>query len=137
MAITENTVYTSRYSPIDNIVPPTGFFFIWESNTSRIDNINPISIEIMPLIKGTPIPNSSFSFQHELLAELHTSKDGYVIKSALIDEDGYGYTKHEAYTDFLTSIRDRYNSLKERKSRLSTDDLEILNNISSLLEPSK
>jgi len=137
MLTTENTVYTSRYSPIDNIVPPSGIFFVWESNTSRIDNISPISIEIMPLIKGTPIPNSSFSFQHELLAELHTSKDGYVIQSALIDEDGYGYTKREAYIDFLTSICDRYNSLKGRKSSLSKHDLQILNNISSLLEPSK
>lgn len=135
MVTTENTVYTRRYSYTANIVAPAGTTTHLQSNSSRVD-FQPISIELMPLIKGTPIPDSSYAFQHDLLVELHTSRDGYVIQSATVDEDGYGNTITEAYFDFLTSIRDRYNSMKQRQSRLSAHELQILYDLHNFLEPS-
>ncbi len=134
MVTIQNTVITYRYSLNDLIVSPDGTTFHSESNTSCVD-LQPSSTELMPLTKGTPIPNSSHTLQHDLLAELHTSQDGYIIRSALIDEDGYGTALNEAYFDFLTSIRDRYNSMKEREPRLSTHELQILHHLRNLLEP--
>ena len=134
MVTTENTVYTLRYSPTDTIVPPVGTIPLWESTTSRVD-FHPISLQLMPLNKGTQIPNSSYTFQHQLLTKLHSSNDGSLIQSAFVDEDGYGTTISEAYLDFLGSIRDRYNSMKRRKSRLATHELQFLNNLRTLLEP--
>jgi hypothetical protein len=133
MTTTENTIYTRRYSPTNTIVPPVGTITLSESATSRID-FHPISLELMLLNEGTQIPNSFYTFQHQLLTKLHSSKDGYLIQSAFVDEDGYGTTFNEAYMDFLGSIRDRYNSMQSRESRLATYELQILNNIRTLLE---
>jgi len=134
MVTTENTIYTLRYSPTNTIVPPDGTITFWESATSRVD-FHPISLQLMSLNKGTQIPNSFYTFQHQLLTKLHSSKDGYLIQSAFVDEDGYGTTISEAYLDFLGSIRDRYNSMKRRESRLATYELQVLNNLRTLLEP--
>lgn len=135
MVTTENTVYTYRFASNDPIVTPDGTTSQFSSNTSRID-LYPISFQLMPLIKGTPIPGFPHTMQHNLLTELHSTKDGYTIYSAYVDEDGYGTTIREAYFDFLCSIRDRYNSSKKREPRLSTHELQILRNLHNLLEPS-
>jgi len=134
MVTTENTVYTLRYSPADAIVAPAGTTSRWESNASSVD-FQPISMELMRIIKGTQIPNSSYTLQHDLLTKLQTSRDGYIIQSALVDEDGYGITVNEAYLDFLSSIRDRYDSMRARQSCLSTHELQILHSLRHLLEP--
>lgn len=135
MATTEYPVITYRYSLNELTVPVGTTFFPYEADTSQAE-LSSISIELMPIIEGTPIPDSPHVLRHALITELHTSRDGYVIQSAHIDEDGYGTTVSEAYIDFLTSIRDRYNSMTERESHLSTYEIEILQNLRNLLEPS-
>lgn len=135
MVSTENTIITLRYTRNDNFVPSAETTGRLDSNASRVD-LPPLSLQLMPLTEGTPIPNSPYTFQHELLTELHVTRDSYLIQSALVDEDGYGITFDEAYLDFLGSIRDRYDSMKKREPRLSSLELQILNNLRILLEPS-
>lgn len=134
MVTTENTVYTSRFSSNDPIVTQDATTCQFLSTTSRLD-LYPLSFQLMPLIKGTPIPGSPRTMQHNLLTELHSTRDGYIISSAYVNEDGYGPTIREAYFDFLSSIRDRYDSLKKHEPRLSTRELQVLHNLHNLLEP--
>lgn len=135
MVSTKNTIITLEDIRNDNIVPSAKTTARLDSNASRVD-LPLQSLRLIPLLEGTPIPNSPYTFQHELLTEFHVTRDSYLMQSALVDEDGYGITFDEAYLDFLNSIRDRYNSLKKRELRLSSPDLQILNNLRILLEPS-
>ncbi|MFC1894161.1 hypothetical protein ACFLYR_09170 [Chloroflexota bacterium] len=93
----------------------------------------PISLSLFTIISDTPLPNSPLRLTHGLIAHKEITKDGYVIKSSYIDEESFGSTLEEAYLDFLTSVRDKYNSLQRREAKLSTRDKIVLNNIRSLL----
>lgn len=93
----------------------------------------PISSSIFNIIAKTPLPNSDFLLRHDLTVRKEMNQDGYVIKSNYIDEESFGATLEEAYFDFLTSIRDKYNSLQRREMKLSPRDKVVLENIRSLL----
>ncbi len=92
-----------------------------------------ISSSIFNIIANTPLPNSDLLLRHDLTVSEETTQDGYVIKSLYIDEESFGATLEEAYFDFLTSIRDKYNSLQRREMKLSPPDKAVLENIRSLL----
>lgn len=89
---------------------------------------------IFNIIADTPLPNSSLSLKHDLIIRSDSTQDGYTIKSNYIDEESFGITLEEAYIDFLTSIRDKYNSLQRRETKLSSSDKAVLTNIRSLLK---
>lgn len=93
----------------------------------------PISSAIFNIIAKTPLPNSDLLLRHDLTVGEEMTQDGYVIKSSYIDEESFGATLEEAYFDFLTSIRDKYNSLQRREMKLSPRDKAVLANIRSLL----
>jgi hypothetical protein len=93
----------------------------------------PISTAIFNIIANTPLPNSALLLRHDLTVRKEMTQDGYVMKSSYIDEESFGATLEEAYFDFLTSIRDKYNSLQRREMKLSPRDKTILENIRSLL----
>jgi hypothetical protein len=93
----------------------------------------PISTAIFNIIANTPLPNSALLLRHDLTVRKEMTQDGYVMKSSYIDEESFGATLEEAYFDFLTSIRDKYNSLQRREMKLSPRDKTVLENIRSLL----
>jgi len=92
-----------------------------------------ISSAIFTIIAKTRLPNSELFLRHDLTLRKEITHDGYVIRSNYVDEESFGATLEEAYFDFLTSIRDRYNSLRQRETRLSSRDKAVLENIRSLL----
>jgi hypothetical protein len=92
------------------------------------------SLELFVFSENTPIPKSNYVLQRPLAAQAEITKDGFIIKSAYIDEEAYGPTFSSAYTDFLTSIRDRYHSLRNRKKPLSSNDQHILDRLHTLLK---
>jgi hypothetical protein len=105
--------------------------------SSQVEGTNiveyPISTAIFNIIANTPLPDSALLLRHDLTVRQEMTQDGYVIKSSYIDEESFGATLEEAYFDFLTSIRDKYNSLQRREMRLSPRDKTVLENIRSLL----
>jgi hypothetical protein len=105
--------------------------------SSQVEGTNiaeyPISTAIFNIIANTPLPNSALLLRHDLTVRKEMTQDGYVIKSSYIDEESFGATLEEAYFDFLTSIRDKYNSLQRREMKLSPRDKTVLENIRSLL----
>ena len=85
--------------------------------------------------KGPPIPGTQeMTLKRHLAAQIEINRDGYVIASGAVDEDGYGRTYEEAYRDFLTSLRDRYHSLRTREASLSQEDHMVLQKLRALLE---
>jgi hypothetical protein len=110
--------------------------------SSQVEGTNivkyPISTAIFniianTIIANTPLPNSALLLRHDLTVRKEMTQDGYVIKSSYIDEESFGTTLEEAYFDFLTSIRDKCNSLQRREMKLSPRDKTVLENIRSLL----
>ena len=93
------------------------------------------SVTSISLPEGTLVTGSDYALRHSLIAEVQFTKDGILIRSAHVDEESYGGTVEIAYNDFITSIRDRYNSLSRRKGRLSQHDQSILERLQILLEP--
>ena len=93
----------------------------------------PVSSSIFIIFAKTPLPNSRLLLRYDLTVLKEMTQDGYVIKSSYIDEESFGATLEEAYFDFLTSIRDKYNSLQRREMKLSPRDKAVLANIRSLL----
>jgi hypothetical protein len=83
---------------------------------------------------GTQIPNSKYKLQQYIPAKVEKTADGFVIRCYSIDEEAYGETRSEAYFDFLTSIRDHYESLVKRVERLSIRDKAVLERLRSLLQ---
>lgn len=96
----------------------------------------PNAVEIRTFPEKTPIPASNYVLQFPIVTEVQVTKDGIIIKYAYIDEEAYGDTLQAACVDFLTSIRDRYHSLRRREKRLSPHDQTILERLRTLLEPS-
>jgi hypothetical protein len=93
----------------------------------------PISSSIFSIMAKTPLPNSDLLLTQDLAVSQEITEDGYVIRSLYIDEESFGATSEQAYFDFLTSIRDKYNSLRRRETKLSPHDKAVLGNIRSLL----
>jgi hypothetical protein len=133
MAITyENKVTTSAVIH-QRTVPIFNSMFA----SSQVEDTNivkyPISTAIFNIIAETRLPNSDLLLKRDLTVRQEMTQDGYVIKSSYIDEESFGATLEEAYFDFLTSIRDKYNSLQLREMKLSPRDKTVLENIRSLL----
>jgi hypothetical protein len=131
----ENTVTT--FNKVTNRDTVPNFNSIFPSSpaddTNTVKYQYPISSSIFNIIANTALPNSHLLLRHDLTVHEEMTQDGYVIKSNYIDEESYGDTLEEAYFDFLTSIRDKYNSLQRREMKLSPRDKTILKNIRSLL----
>ena len=105
-----------------------------DNRTTEID-IVPSSVELMTLPKGMRIKDSDYTLNNSLTIVAYRAKEGFVIKSDYVDEEVYGKDFNTAYADLITSIRDRYNSLKYRKKKLSQHDQDILKSLELLLEP--
>lgn len=136
MAITyENTVTTSELISPGTVPIFNSMFASTQVQDTNYANILKylISSAIFNIIAKTRLPNSDLLFRHDLTVRKEMTQDGYVIKSSYIDEESFGATLEEAYFDFLTSIRDKYNSLQRREMKLSPRDKTILENIRSLL----
>ena len=103
--------------------------------TAQTDSAPFSSVTLISLREGTLVPRSNYALNHNLIAEVQLTKDGVLIRSAHVDEESYGEQLEIAYNDFITSIRDRYNSLTRRKGRLSQHDQSILERLQILLEP--
>lgn len=95
------------------------------------------SVEVDTFSQGTPIPGSDLELKYALVVEKRITRDGVVIRSGALDEEAFGLTEREAYFDFLTSLRDRYNSLKRRGPSLSAHDSSVLEKLRNLLSPTQ
>ena len=130
-------IYENKVTTFEVIHQATVPIFNSMFASSQVDDTNivkyPISSAIFNIIAKTPLPNSDLLLRHDLTVRKEMTQDGYVIKSSYIDEESFGATLEEAYFDFLTSIRDKYNSLQLREMKLSPRDKTVLENIRSLL----
>jgi hypothetical protein len=95
------------------------------------------SVEVDTFLQGTPIPGSNLELKYALVVEKRITHDGVVIRSGALDEEAFGLTETEAYFDFLTSLRDRYDSLKGRGPSLSAHDSSVLEKLRNLLSPTQ
>ena len=93
-----------------------------------------LSLETFLLVVNTALPASNLFLKQPLLVQIEATKDGLVMRSNYIDEEAFGQTLEDVYLDFLTSIRDRYNSLVLREQRLSSDDRSVLDKLRTLLQ---
>jgi hypothetical protein len=91
------------------------------------------SVQIMAFPEGTPIPGTGLMLGFEVHVVLEMTRDGLTLRSGALDEEAFGATPEEVYVDFLTSLRDRYNSLARREGRLSREDSQILRDLRGLL----
>lgn len=91
------------------------------------------TVEVDTFPQGTSIPDSDLELKYALVVEKLITSDGFVIRSGALDEEAFGLTEREAYLDFLTSIRDRFFSLRRRESALSAHDSSVLDKLRSLL----
>jgi hypothetical protein len=129
---TENRIIVGAQSSVDVLFASAQSICIQQVTTTEVPN-GVASMQTFVFLKDTPVPNSSFKLQYALVVKLQIAKDGFVFNSAAIDEDGYGLTYEEAYKDFLTSVRDRYNSLSQREDHLSSEDRAVLASLRKLL----
>lgn len=93
-----------------------------------------LSRGILSFPKGTAIPGREhLVLSRSIEAETEATPDGFVIRSGAAGEEGYGATYDEACVDFLTSLRDRCDSLARREDRLSAEDRSVLERLRMLL----
>lgn len=91
--------------------------------------------ELLVIPGGTVIPGDRApKLTCCVVAGVAQTNDGVVIDSVLFDEDGYGWSYEAAWDDFLTSLRDRYDSLNKRESVLSAADREVLGHLRGSIE---
>jgi hypothetical protein len=138
MEVTVNTLISTGSSRWW-ILPPASFSSPLAISTRAAGDLGDasiiLSVGIGTLLQGTPIPGGKFKLRHGLVVEKETTRDGYVMRCGALDEEAFGLTEDEAYFDFLTSLRDRYDSLGRRDTSLSARDVDILGRLRSLLEP--
>ncbi len=72
---------------------------------------------------------------HPVIVQVRVTRHGWVVSSGELDEESFGETFHDAYLDFLTSLRDRYVSLRRHEERLSPEDRIVLERLTALLRP--
>lgn len=101
---------------------------VWASDDLPCDRISEKTLLTIPA--GTVLPGRpEFRFRSWVFASIDWTKDGVLISSCLFDEDGYGRTYDEAWSDFITSLRDKLASLEKRVATLSIPDREILRHL--------
>ncbi len=133
MAMTVNTTMQDYRLPIEEAVyTPVRF-----SVVSRGGDLEawPLlrSVQIMAFPEGTVIPGTDLRLGFEVHVVLEITGDGLTLRSGVLDEEAFGATPEEVCVDFLTSLRDRYNSLARREGRLSREDSQILGHLRGLL----
>jgi hypothetical protein len=150
MALTLETVNTgvSETSPYRGFLRSTDFslqpsipigFSAQPSIPNWIDDIaNALSlssVQVVTFSQNTriPDPDRDLSLKYALIAEMTATRDGFVLRSGDLDEDAFGLTYEEAYLGFLTSLRDRYDSLLRREASLSRQDHSVLERLRRLL----
>jgi hypothetical protein len=92
-----------------------------------------ISTEQKILPAGTPIPDSDLKLKDAVVVFIERTNDGYIVSSGDLQEDAFGRSPQEAYCDFLTSLKDRFESLSRRVERLSQEELAVLQRLRDLL----
>ena len=134
MVYTTN-VFTTRAESYSDIHP------VWvetenvASVAGSFENIEIGSFGMMIIPEGTRIPGrGKYILRHGIIVQMESNPDGFVIKSGEMDEEGYGMTYKEAYSDFITSLKDRLNSLRPREKVLSERDKAVLTRLRKLLK---
>lgn len=95
-----------------------------------------LSVAVIMLPERTPIPGTgNLALKRSVAAELQVVRDGFILRTQDLDEESYGQRVEDALRDFLTSLRDRYESLRRRESRLSPRDRDVLARLQMILGP--
>jgi len=95
-----------------------------------------VAPEFLTIQGGTVIPGDpGLVLTEDVYASVEWSKEGVLISSVLFDEEGYGWTYEEAWDDFLSSLRDRRDSLAKRAERLSPADQGVLDKLRRVIAP--
>jgi hypothetical protein len=118
---------TLQATPISDVLPalqPT-YVSTFSAQYFHFSIIIPTST----VIPGHPV----FVLKCDIMATVEYAHDGVIISAPFFDEEGYGETYKIAWNDFLTSIRDRYVSMKKREDRLSPFDRKILHRLQQAL----
>lgn len=133
MAMTVNTTIQDYRLPIEErAYTPVGFSVV--SRSGDLEAWPAMrSVQIMAFPEGTIIPDSGLRLGFEVHVVLEMTMDGLTMRSGALDEEAFGATPEEVCVDFLTSLRDRYNSLARREGRLSREDSQILRDLHGLL----
>ena len=134
MVYTTNA-FTTRAESFSAVHP------VWvetENATSVADSFENIEIGsfgMMIIPEGTRVPGrGKYILKHGIIVQMESNPDGFVVKSGEMDEEGYGLTYKEAYSDFITSLRDRLNSLRPREKVLSERDKTVLAKLRKLFK---
>jgi hypothetical protein len=145
------TPYLTRSSPppveaTTQLAPPAPLWTGRSSSTmSRVEtaaDIEPATDLISSsghfiILEKTPIPSTDRHLAIPLVCEVQVTRDGYVLVSHALDEDGFGATLDEACADLLTSLLDRLGSLERapvsQETRLSDRDKAILSELKRVL----
>ncbi len=137
---TSRVTFGFRHTP-SLYYPPvvSGSALIWASpsvatrGTAGTSTIS-LSRGIITFPQGTCIPGSPpLVLQQALQVEIENTRDGVVLRSGALDEEAFGSGYDEACLDFLTSLRDRYDSLSRREERLADQDRSVLERLRGLL----
>ncbi len=84
--------------------------------------------------EGSIVPGRGrYRLGRAVMAAFEATEDGVVVRSAEFDEESYGSTLEEAVADFVTSLRDRYISMRRRRDRLSPGDRAVLTRLKAVL----
>ena len=135
MAMTVNTIMQDYRLPVETLAyAPLAVEFTVVTRDGDLQ-VWPMlgSVGIMAFPEGTNVPDTALRLGFEVQAVFELTRDGVTLRAGNLDEDAFGATVEEACADFLTSLRDRYNSLVRREDRLSRDDLQVLRNLRGLL----
>ena len=90
--------------------------------------------ELLIIPSGTTIPGDpGLELVSDVFATIDWTSDGIIVASALLDEDGYGWSYDDAWGDFLTSLKDRLDSLARREDRLAQGDRHVLDQLRAIL----
>lgn len=83
--------------------------------------------EMLAIPQGTIIPGiPALKLVSSVFASIDRTNDGVLIGSVLFDEEGYGRTYEDAWTDFIASLRDKLSSLEKREPKLADSDRAVL-----------
>lgn len=105
----------------------------WTVSSLPLNTRSSLSVQTFAFKKETPIPGSDLKLGEEIWADIERTDDAYVVRCGVLDEEAYGSSFQDAYIDFLTSLRDRYEVLSHRESRLAPPDRQILTRLRALL----
>ncbi len=126
--IPEQSATTPLVQPLSMSVENFGWWFSWMAEEEPLI----ISTGQRVLLAGTPIPDSDLKLKNTVVVLIERTNDGYIISSRDLQEDAFGSSPEEADSDFLTSLKDRLESLS-RRNNLSEDERVVLQRLRDLL----